>query len=49
MPSAIPAQFDQVSVLTKANIYFDGKVISHTVLLATGEKRRSALPRNEII
>ena len=28
-----PQQFDQVSVVCKANVYFDGKVVSHTVLL----------------
>lgn len=33
------AQFDQVSVLTKANIYFDGKVTSRTVLFADGTKK----------
>ncbi|MGE5384862.1 MAG: pyrimidine/purine nucleoside phosphorylase [Betaproteobacteria bacterium] len=26
------AQFDKVSVIKKANIYFDGKCISHTVV-----------------
>lgn len=43
MSAAIPTQLDQVSVLTKANIYFDGKVISHTVLFATGEKKTLGL------
>jgi len=32
-------QFDQVSVVKKANIYFDGKCVSHTVLLADGTKK----------
>lgn len=32
-------QFDQVSVVKKANIYFDGKCVSHTVLLADGSKK----------
>jgi uncharacterized protein YaiE (UPF0345 family) len=32
MPS-VPIQFDGVSVTTKANVYFDGNVVSHTVLL----------------
>ena len=26
-----PTQFNAVSVATKANIYFDGKVVSHTI------------------
>ena len=29
-------QFDQVSVGKKANVYFDGKCVSHTVTLADG-------------
>ncbi len=33
------SQFDNVSVVKKANIYFDGKCVSHTVLLADGSKK----------
>lgn len=33
------SQFDNVSVVKKANVYFDGKCISHTVLLANGSKK----------
>lgn len=33
------AQFDQVSVVKKANVYFDGKVTSRTVLFADGTKK----------
>jgi hypothetical protein len=33
------SQFDQVSVVKKANIYFDGKCVSHTVLFADGTKK----------
>jgi purine/pyrimidine-nucleoside phosphorylase len=32
-------QFDDVSVLCKANVYFDGKVISHTLLFKDGRKK----------
>jgi uncharacterized protein YaiE (UPF0345 family) len=32
-------QFEQVSVVKKANIYFDGKVTSRTVLFADGTKK----------
>ncbi len=32
-------QFDKVTVLKKANIYFDGKVTSRTVLFENGEKK----------
>lgn len=33
------SQLDQVSVLKKANVYFDGKCVSHTVLLADGTRK----------
>lgn len=32
-------QFDKVSIVKKANIYFDGKVTSRTVLFQNGEKK----------
>jgi len=32
-------QFDQVSVIKKANLYFDGKCVSHTVLFPDGSKK----------
>ena len=32
-------QFDHVSVVKKANIYFEGKVTSRTILFANGEKK----------
>jgi uncharacterized protein YaiE (UPF0345 family) len=32
-------QFDQVSVVKKANIYFDGKCVSHTVLFPDGSRK----------
>ena len=33
------SQFDAVSVVKKANVYFDGKCVSHTVLFADGSKK----------
>lgn len=33
------SQFDQVSVVKKANVYFDGKCVSHTVQFADGSKK----------
>lgn len=36
-------QFSQVTVICKANIYFDGKVVSHTVLFADGSKKTLGL------
>ncbi|OIQ92911.1 hypothetical protein GALL_251260 [mine drainage metagenome] len=32
-------QFDNVSVIKRANLYFDGKCVSHTVLLPDGAKK----------
>jgi uncharacterized protein YaiE (UPF0345 family) len=32
-------QFDSVSVGKKANVYFDGKCVSHTVTLPSGERK----------
>ena len=39
----IPHQFDQVSVVCKANVYFDGKVVSHSVLFKDGSKKTLGL------
>lgn len=33
------SQFENVSVVKKANVYFDGKCISHTVLFADGSRK----------
>lgn len=33
------SQFDSVSVVKKANVYFDGKCVSHTVQFADGVKK----------
>jgi uncharacterized protein YaiE (UPF0345 family) len=40
-----PSQFTGVTVHTKANVYFDGGVISHTVLFADGTKKTLGLIR----
>ncbi|MDR0352672.1 MAG: pyrimidine/purine nucleoside phosphorylase [Opitutaceae bacterium] len=37
--SSIPTQFTNVTVLTKANTYFDGSVASHTLIFADGTKK----------
>ena len=31
--------FDNVSVIKKANLYFDGKCVSHNIVLADGSKK----------
>lgn len=33
------SQFDQVSVTKKANVYFDGKCVSHTVTFPDGSRK----------
>ncbi|PTQ89987.1 pyrimidine/purine nucleoside phosphorylase [Agitococcus lubricus] len=33
------SQFDNVSVIKKSNIYFDGKCVSHSVLFADGTRK----------
>ena len=43
MPANIPEQFDDVGVMCKANIYFEGKVISHTILFKDGQKKTIGL------
>ena len=35
----LPTQFSSVTVHTKANVYFDGKCVSHTVHFADGSKK----------
>ncbi len=43
--SSIATQFDGVAVHTKANVYFDGNVVSHTVLFADKTKKTLGLIR----
>ncbi len=33
------SRFDQVSVVKQANVYFDGKCVSHTLLLTDGSRK----------
>lgn len=37
------SQFENVTVIKKANVYFDGKVTSRTVLFADGSKKTLGL------
>jgi purine/pyrimidine-nucleoside phosphorylase len=43
MSNAIPTEFSAVTVVAKANVYFDGKVVSHTVKLPDGSKKTLGL------
>ncbi len=41
--SSIATEFRGVTAVTKANVYFDGKVVSHTVLFPDGSKKTLGL------
>ena len=43
--TSIPTQFAGVTVHTKANVYFEGGVVSHTVLFPDGSKKTLGLIR----
>ena len=36
-------EFENVTVVVKANVYFDGKVVSHTITLEDGRKKTLGL------
>jgi hypothetical protein len=39
MTEIIPERFDDVSVICKANVYYDGRVVSHTLLFKDGSRK----------
>lgn len=41
--STIPTEFRGVTAVPKANVYFDGKVVSHTILFADNSKKTLGL------
>lgn len=41
--SSLPTEFSGITVATKANVYFDGKVVSHTVLFPDKSKKTLGL------
>jgi len=43
VPQTLPAQFEKVTAIAKANVYFDGGVVSHTLLLPDGAKKTLGL------
>lgn len=43
MTYQMPVQFSPVTVTCKANIYFDGKVVSHALTLADGSRKTLGL------
>lgn len=42
---AVATQFNGISVVTKANVYFDGNVVSYTILLPEAERKTLGLIR----
>jgi uncharacterized protein YaiE (UPF0345 family) len=38
-----PERFEKVTAVAKANVYFDGKVVSHTIVLPDGAKKTLGL------
>jgi len=43
MSSTLPTEFTNVTAVCKANVYFGGKVVSHTLLFADGSKKTLGL------
>ena len=43
MSDSAPVSFVNVEVVAKANVYFDGKVVSHTVVFPDGTKKTLGL------
>ena len=41
----MPTQFAGVTVVTKANVYFDGNVVSHTFIMPGGDKKTLGIIR----
>ena len=41
--ASIPNEFRGVTAVAKANVYFDGKVVSHTILFPDGSKKTLGL------
>jgi uncharacterized protein YaiE (UPF0345 family) len=41
--SSIATEFRSVTAVTKANVYFDGKVVSHSLLFPDGSKKTLGL------
>jgi hypothetical protein len=41
--SSLPTEFHGVTAVAKANLYFDGKVVSHSILFPDGTKKTLGL------
>ena len=45
MSQEMPSQFDGVRVVCKANVYFDGNVVSHSIFFPDGSKKSVGVMR----
>jgi len=43
MPDTLPTQFESVTAIAKANVYFDGGVVSHSLVFPDGSKKTLGL------
>lgn len=41
--NTIPTEFKNVTAVANANVYFDGKVVSHSIILSDGSKKTLGL------
>ena len=41
--SSVPSEFKNVTAVAKANVYFEGKVVSHTILFPDNSKKTLGL------
>jgi uncharacterized protein YaiE (UPF0345 family) len=41
--AAIPSEFRGVTAIAKANVYFEGRVVSHSIVLPDGSKKTLGL------
>ena len=41
--ASIPAEFSNVTAVAKANVYFEGRVVSHTILFPDHSKKTLGL------
>lgn len=41
--SSLPAEFKNVTAVCKANVYFDGKAVSHSIVLPDGSRKTLGL------
>ena len=41
--ATIPTEFKGVTAVTKANVYFDGRVVSHSILFPDGSRKTLGL------